>query len=288
MKISLETWLRSAILDDKDGKCTLLTCNHVIGSNLDEVQTHKLGGSNPLTERELSEMFTGRARVHCQELPGTQLFRMLAFYEGRSEPQNKFHFRVQGETDFDGVVTESADTKGLLGQQMRLFEANTSSTFRKDAMLFETMIRSNQIMSDNNVKLTQQVMESMRGMADMTAAFLKAQSEGRIEEIRLKAQFQERQMLIGFAPHLLNAATGKNIIPESSTEESVFLELANTLNEDEFKAMMAILGNKNPRLAAIIANKLSAALQKQRIANEDESRIANVVDPEEDAGGTAH
>jgi hypothetical protein len=288
MKISLETWIQSTVLNEEDGKCTLLSCNHVVGTSLDEVQTHKLGGTNPLNARELAEMFQGRARIHCQELEGTQLFRMLAFYEGRGEPQAKFHFRVQGETEFDGVVTEKADVKGFLGQSMRLFEANTSSTFRKDAMLFETMIRSNQIMADNNVKLTQQVMEAMTAMSNMMAANLQLQAEGRVEEIKLKAQFEERKMLIGMAPHMLNAAVGKEVMPVAASQESVFLELANTLTQEEFKMIMGTLGSRNPKLAAILSHQLSDALKNQREAKEEEMRTANLMNPEDDAGGIAH
>ncbi len=288
MKVSLDTWIRGAVQREDDGKCSMLSCNHVVGSNLDEILTHKLGGTNPLTETEIANTFLGAAKIHSQELEGTQLFRVLAFYNNRPEAQMKFHFRVQGETEFDGVVTEKADVKGFLGQSMRLFEANTASTFRKDAMLFETMIRSNQIMSDNNVKLTQQVMESIKGMSDLAAAFLKQQSEGRIEEIRLKAQMEERKLLISYAPHLLNAATGRQVVPSAATEDSVFLELANSLSEQEFKTIMNMLGQRNPRLAAIISHKLADALKTQREENEQEAHTANLVDPEEDAGGTAH
>ena len=288
MKISLETWLSTAIQNEEDGSCTLLSCNHVVGTSLDEVQTHKLGGTNPLNARELAEMFQGRARIHCQELEGTQLFRMLAFYNGRSEPQAKFHFRVQGETEFDGVVTEKADVKGFLGQSMRLFEANTSSTFRKDAMLFDTMIRSNQIMAENNVKLTQQVMDAMTAMSNMMAANLKLQAEGRVEEIKLKAQFEERKMLIGMAPHMLNAAVGKEVMPTASAGSEVFTRLANALAPEEFQMIMGTLGQRDPKLAAILSHELSTALKKQREEKEEEMRTANLVDPEDDAGGIAH
>jgi len=288
MKISLETWIRQAVLNEEDGKISHLSCNHVVGTALDEIQTFKFGGTNPLSERELAEMFQGRARIHSQELEGTQLFRMLAFYDNRSEPQNKFHFRVQGETEFDGVVTEKADVKGFLGQSMRLFEANTSSTFRKDAMLFDTMIRNQQITAENNVKLTQQVIEGLNALSTMAGALIKSQSESRIEEIRLKAQFEERKMLIGHAPHLLNAITGKEVIPETSGEESVFLELANTLSPEEFNAIIGMLGQRNPKLAAIISHKLANALKSKREEREEELRTAGHVDPEDDAAGIPH
>ena len=213
---------------------------------------------------------------------------MLAFYNGRSEPQAKFHFRVQGETEFDGVVTEKADVKGFLGQSMRLFEANTSSTFRKDAMLFDTMIRSNQIMAENNVKLTQQVMDAMTAMSNMMAANLKLQAEGRVEEIKLKAQFEERKMLIGMAPHMLNAAVGKEVMPTASAGSEVFTRLANALAPEEFQMIMGTLGQRDPKLAAILSHELSTALKKQREEKEEEMRTANLVDPEDDACGIAH
>lgn len=288
MKVALDTWITQAIQRDEDGKCTMMSCNHVLGSSLDEILTHKFGGPNPLSAIELANTFQGAAKVHSQELEGTQLFRVLAFYNNRPEAQMKFHFRVQGDVEFDGVVTEKADVKGFLGQSMRLFEANTASTFRKDAMLFETMIRSNQIMADNNVKLTQQVMESIKGMSDMAAALIKTQSEGRIEEIRLTAQMEERKMLISHAPDLLNAITGKQVVHNNAREVDVFLELANTLSESEFKMIIGTLGQRNPRLAAIISHKLAEALKSQREEVEREAHTANLVDPEEDAGGTAH
>ncbi len=287
-KVSLESWITGVVRDNRDGECSSISISHVIGTSLDEVHTHQLGGSNPLSAFEMAEMFNERARTHSQELEGTQLFRLLAFYNKRSEPQNKFHIRIQGETEFDGVVTEKADVKGFLGQSMRLFEANTSSTFRKDAMLFDTMIRSNQIMSENNVRMTQQVFDGIKAITELAAALAKSQSEGRMEEIRLKGAMEERKMLIQFAPHLLNAATGKEVVPSAATDGDVFLELANTLNEQEFKAMMAMLQNKNPRLATVVASKLSAALKKQREDSEIESHIADSSDPEEDAGGGTH
>jgi len=287
-KTSLESWITNAIRDNSDGECTSISMSHVVGSSLDEVYTHKLGGSNPLSAFQMSEVFNERARTHAQELEGTQLFRLLAFYNNRSEPQNKFHIRVQGESEFDGTVTEKADVKGFLGQSMRLFEANTASTFRKDAMLFETMIRSNQIMAENNVKMTQQVFDGIRAVTELAAALAKSQSEGRMEEIRLKSQMEERKMLIQFAPHLLNAATGKEVVPSAATDEQVYLDLANTLSEDEFKMIMATLQRKNPRLATIIATKLSQALQNQRQAAQEESHVAELMDPEEDASGTVN
>lgn len=285
-KVSLETWITNSIRDNSDGECTSISISHVLGSSLDEVYTHKLGGSSPLTAYQIGEVLSERARTHAQELEGTQLFRLLAFYSNRSEPQGKFHIRIQGESDFDGTVTERADAKGFLGQQMRLFEANTASTFRKDAMLFETMIRTQQINAENNVKLTQSVMENTKALTEMAAAFIKIQSEGRLEEIRLKAQMEERKLLIGMAPHLLNAATGKEIIPSAATEGDVFLELANTLSENEFKMIMEMLQQKNPRLATIVSSKLSSALKTQRENAESESHVTELLEPEVDASGS--
>lgn len=287
-KTSLETWITNAIRDNSDGECTSISISHVVGSSLDEVYTHKLGGSSPLTAFQIAETLNERAKTHAQELEGTQLFRLLAFYNQRSEAQNKFHIRIQGDSEFDGTVTEKADVKGAWGQQMRLYEANTASTFRKDAMLFETMIRSNQIMSDNNVKMTQQVFDGIRAVTELATALAKSQSEGRMEEIRLKSQMEERKMLIQFAPHLLNAATGKEVVPSAATDEQVYLDLANTLSEEEFKMIMATLQRKNPRLATIIASKLSQALRNQREAAQEETHVAELMDAEEDAGGATN
>src|SRR5688572_15742380 len=99
---TLKQWLDEAVGDkEKDGDLTMLSCVHMTGTVEKEVHTIRFGAKK-WTTQELAELFQRKCKNHCSELSGVQQFMLLAFYGGRSEPEARKPFRIQGEADILG------------------------------------------------------------------------------------------------------------------------------------------------------------------------------------------
>lgn len=287
-KISLATWIREAMTDsEKSGPITALACMHLVGSTEVLIDNVKID-PGVWTEQNLEKRFLGKAETESQALDGVQLFRMLAFYEGSSEPLARFHFRVNGDLDSaDGLNSESADAKGMFAQGMRHLEAQTQHTFRKDTMLFEASQAMLSMMANNQVQMATKNMEYLDAITKLVTQIATGQSNMRIEEMKVSAQVREREMLVGMAPHFLNAISGSEIVPQAGLDSQIINTMAENITEQQFQ-MMVSSGIIPQNMVGVLAARMKKHLQQKQQEQLERKRLSDGVDPEEEAGGGVH
>jgi len=287
-KISLSSWIREAMIDsEKSGPIVALACMHLVGAT--EVLVDNVSiSAGTWTPETLERRFLGKAETESQALDGVQLFRMLAFYEGSSEALARFHFRVNGDLESaDGLNSESGDGKGMFAQGMRHLEAQTQHTFRKDTMLFEMSHAMSNMLANQNIKLMEKSMEQTEAITKLLTHIATTQSAGRIEEIKVRAQTEERQMLVGMAPHLLNTIAGKEVVPQAGLDSQILDKMAENISQEQFQMLVAS-GVIPANMVGIVAARMKSHMEKVAQANLERKRMAESSDPEEDASGGVH
>lgn len=287
-KISLSAWIRESMTDsEKSGPIAALVCMHLVGQQEVEIDNVKIS-PGVWTEQLLEKRFLGKAETESQALDGVQLFRMLAFYEGSNEPLARFHFRVNGDLESsDGLNTESSDPKGMFAQGMRHLEAQTQHTFRKDTMLFESSQAIMSMLAQSNMQLSKQSNDQQEAITKLLTHIATTQSAGRIEEMKVMGQIEERKMLVGMAPHFVNAITGSEVVPQATLDTQIVNTMAENITEAQFQ-MMIQAGLIPQNMVGILAARMKSHIQKKQQAELERRQITENVDPEEEAGGGVH
>jgi len=287
-KIALSTWIREAMIDsEKTGPITALACMHIVGATEILVDNVKIV-AGLWTPELLERRFIGKAETESQALDGVQLFRMLAFYEGSTEPLARFHFRVNGDLDSaDGLNSESGDAKGMFAQGMRHIEAITQMTFRKDAELHNASQGIMSMLARQNVDLMEKQVEYMAAITSLVTKVAEGQHQGRMDELKLGAQLEERKMLMGMAPHLLNTIAGSDVVPQANLDTELIDRMAENITESQFQ-MMVSSGIIPQNMVGVVAARMQKHLKNKLEAQLEHKRLAEASDPEEDAGGGVH
>lgn len=287
-KISLASWIREAMIDsEKSGPIKAFVCMHLVGQQEVEVDNVTISPGT-WTEQLLEKRFLGKAEVESQALDGVQLFRMLAFYEGSAEPLARFHFRVNGDLESsDGLNTESGDPKGMFAQGMRHVEAIVQHTFRKDTMLFEASQGIMSMLAQSNMKLAEQSSQQQEAITKLLTHIASTQSAGRIEEMKVMGQIEERKMLLGLAPHFANAIAGTEIVPQAGLDTQIVNTMAENITPQQFE-MMVQSGVIPQNMAGVLAARMKKHIQTKQQEAVERKQLTENVDPEEEAGGGVH
>lgn len=282
-KQSLESWLIEAMMDeDKDGKITAITLMHVVGEYGQEREIHAVRfGGKVWKETELAELFRHKASSYCQDIPGSQLFCLLAFYGQDKEPGARHPFRVNPPTDL-GLATEAPTDLGMRQQSMRLTEALVQGAFRERALLMDNVLRSNELLARHNQRLVEEQHVMTENMRSILLAQVQQTHEMKMAELEASQRNALMQKGIELLPALINSLTGRKVVPEEAADTSMIKAIANSLKPEHVKAMAAVLpaeimGPLSARFAEIIQ-------ETEQRKNEGKRRL-QLVSGEEDAAG---
>ena len=255
---------------------------HVVGEYGQEREIHAVRfGGKVWKETELAELFRHKASSYCQDIPGSQLFCLLAFYGQNKEPQARHPFRVNPPTDL-GLATEPPTDLGSRQQNMRLTEALVQGAFRERAILMDNVLRSNELLGRHN----QRLLEEQQTMAENMWSILLGQVQQTHEMKMQELEAQQRNALIAkgveLLPVLINSLTGRKVVPEEAADTNLLKAIASSLKPEHVKAMAAVLpaeimGPLGARFAEIIQ-------ESEKRKNEGNRRL-QLVSGEEDAGG---
>ena len=294
-RVTLEDWIRGNMLETRHGgPLTSVSCAHKIGSADDEVWTAQIGTAQPWDPKELAGIFRQKAETRCQELPGTQTFVLLAFFNNESVARDKLPFTIAGQADFNGLTTEGPTGSGLTQQSMRHTEAMVQMGFRatqaamemQQKLLNELMGERRHLMGENRDALNIVKQVILEGAANDHA--------NKMAQLNFERSTQERRALVGFIPALANSITGKEVFSSSVVDASVIETMADTMSVEDLQKLQMVV---KPEIWAVLASRFEAHLKKKReeiaqrkaVKEESAKLLEGKVNPEDDVvGGPAN
>lgn len=281
---SLESWISEVLIDpEKGGACTLLVCLHTIGSAKKDIHHINLTSGKQWTAGELAQVFDSKAKSYAQDLPGTQLFEMEAFYGGSTVPQAFHPFRIEGENLYAVGGTDSPDGKGLVQQSMRHTEAMTSLAYQALAQnnaLLQTMVTQ---LAGALTQSRQAELDAVGIVKDLVLERGNNAHKQRMEELTYERQSEERKKWLQFAPPLINSILGRDIFPQSTEDTAILEGIASKLTADDVQKLAGILP---PEYMGPLAARIEKFLTKKRKeTSQDKKLLTKGIDPEDDAAG---
>lgn len=282
---TLDQFIHEALGNDQNGKCTAIALMHIVaGQQEKEIHTQKLGTTawNP---KELADMFRMKAENHCGELPGTQTFNLLVFYENRGEPQARRPFTVYGgHPGADGaqLVTEAPTPQGMIQQVMRHSEAYMQIALRHTAAMVEQSATMLARVASMNEKLMSENNEAYSIIRELMVARDQAQTDGRMKELEFKRKSKEREMVGKYLPALANQLTGRELFPQSTSDTALIETMADAVAEMSEQEMMELAGKIPPQIWAPLAARFTKAIKEKNRDAMVRREAGNGADPEQD------
>jgi hypothetical protein len=287
-KQTLEQWIREALLDtDKEGRCTAIALVHMMGAMEKEIHAKRLPDKVALDyAEELADLFRGKAESYAEGLAGAQSFQLLAFYANRKQSQAAKPFIVQGYTQIEGLSTEGPNATGLLQQLMRHLEVKGQTEVRKDSILLEYMSRTIDSQTTQMVALRRENIESFSMVKDLIVAMAGIKHDKRMEELAYERSSGERAMLYKMGPALLNAATGREVIPQATEDTGHIETLIDALIKKGPEAMQLVAALDLPPAALMaFSSRLERAMKARELNAHARSPNGVDIDGEDDVNG---
>lgn len=273
---TLDQWIRDAILDDtKEGKCTALTLVHIANQNERELHSIKLGG-RAWEPKELAALFRGKAEAYASDITGAQTFNVLAFYADRSEPQNRKPFIIQGEHDM-AHTTEPPTKEGQIMQGMRHMEAVMQMAFTQTRMLFESSNAMMAILATQNANLVKENRDAFEIFKEMMIQQVTRDDERIMKRLEYHRKTEERSHWMGLLPGLVNTFVGKEILPQTTADSKLIDSMIESLSEEDISKLAGVI---KPEIWAPLADRMTKALQRKRLREEQRAMLANGADPD--------
>ncbi len=263
---TMASWIDEALVDpEKSGRISALAVVHMIGQQQQELYITKLGATGNYDGERLAKILEGKARVHCQDSDTVQRFALLAFYDGKSEFEAIFPFKLLPERDPAtlGLSTEEPTEEGRTRQKMRQADDLHTQVYQRQAVMDSHAIRMLE-QQDKMLGRSQTMLEKV--MADNMEAFnivkelLIERSLGQHNhamelEKEQRASKREEQFL-KFLPAAVNGLAGKEIVPQSLADTALVETIAENITP-EMIAKIAELG-----LPPMVMGTLSARVMK--------------------------
>lgn len=273
----LREWIGECLAspsEDHDGKTlSRMACMHMIGSQPEEVHTHRFRPDNSMTAEQLEKLFRGKASAFSQDLPGTQTFCLIPFWGDDVGPRMPFIVQQSAEDmTRTGLLTESPDEKGLAQQAMRHLEAFASQIFARQAVLDNTTQRRIESLDSHNERLEGENRELMKIFFEVLrekAVDMRAEDAKNLEYER---QTAERKKWIGMMPALVNQVMGREVMPNASVDSVIVRALAEKLEP----AQLEMLGQTGIVSAEAMALLVSRFNEIQDEINEEKRKTSQL------------
>jgi hypothetical protein len=291
-KMTLGQWVREACLDeDKGEKLTAIILVHMQGMQQQEIHTAKFGLSTTKTAEDVGAMLKKKAEEYCQDMPGVQMFQLLAFYGGRTEPEARHPFVINVNNHGEnGLFTENPTTQGSLQQQMRHGE-----------MLIQQVYRRQQAQDDYSMRLTNGFMEIVEGLSNRLEKALAGQMEATtiamdlmtkqrdkeheyaMQKLTFERQTAERKKWLAFAPPLINQLLGREVFPQSTEDSALVEQIADAIKPEDLTKLSGLLP---PEMWGPLASRMQKHFEKkERETAETKALMPPVTDAAAEAAG---
>jgi hypothetical protein len=286
---SLEEWIDEAFSDGiiegvKTGVITHIILMHMVGTQERELHAIHFTGAKQWTPKELAELFDAKARYYSQDLPGTQTFCLLAFYDGEVNPQARHPFTItSSEPDFNGLTTESPDAKGITQQGMRHLEVQQQEANRMVRHSTDVLTDLLKTVSAENKDLRSELHLSDKALREMVLGRLTEQHKF---EMELKKEERNNilvEKITELAPLFANMLTGKEIFPVAKTDSILIDNIVKNLTPESLEALTKVLP---PEIIGVFMTRMQE-VQKLRAAAEEAAAkaLTEGMSGEDDAAG---
>lgn len=289
---SLEQIIRDMLVyvDEGGHSCQVVVLGHCRADRTIDQEVHhfKPGPGITLTDKDVAELFMGKARTFAQDLEGSQLFAVSGYYGSRQDALQRHYFRVDGVVNEGAGPTEGPTKEGAMSQAMRLVEAQGQLNFRQSAMLFAELNSGLSTFAGHAKAAIDGQFAYIGVIKDLALQMAGVNHQNKMAELSFQRETAERQMMMQYMPALMNEATGKEIFPNATGVAgggSIIGFVAESMSEDTFKRMIADLEKHDPQKAALIAAAMAKHLEKKRLAKEAEQKQMTQMDPEREAMG---
>jgi hypothetical protein len=293
-RTSLKDWIKESIDEgengEKSGKIAAFALVHVNGNLEREIHTIKFNGKSHKIE-DIASMFQHKAESYAQDLPGQQLFKVLAFYGGAA-PESALPFSVGGATEYNGLATEAPDNRGMTQQGMRITESVVQRLFSERIVLFDQIQRYGDRMERIFDKMMQETVELKAENREMFSLLkeaamdkVRSQHDLRMKEIQASKDAKDREMFFKFLPALANQILGREVFPESTADTALIETIAENLTQDD---IMEIAKKLPPQLMGPLASRAAEIIQRRNAEKEAIAKslpASGKMTPEQDAAG---
>lgn len=284
---SLDGWITEALIDgDREGQCKAFSLVHVTVSGSErELHAIRFNGSKQWTGSELALVFRGKAESYAQDLPGTQTFCLLAFYDGDAEPA-RHPFTISGEPDPNGtgLTTEAPTPQGVLAMSMRHVEFMYRTNDSAQRRVTDTLQESNRILAAENRTLQKELQQAYAMTRELVLGRLTEEHKFKLEQIQAEQKANDRQLLFNIVPPLINNVVGREVFPQSTADTALIEMIAKSLDRNTLEKIATLLP---PEVLAPLMGRFEQVLQAASIAQDQahQALAENNVNPEDDAAG---
>lgn len=275
-RINLAEWMREAFLDkERGGPCTAFALMHLAnGAVEEEIYSKQLADKIGTDEiAELAEVMRHKAATYAGGLSGAQQFILFAFYADSKMPGAKYPFVEKGYTEMsDGMMTEGPSVKGHMQQMMRHNEGILARAFAKDEHVSNVLLKTLEYKHKETEALKTENIQLLTLVKDMLMREADNRHAHRMKEIEAENAAKFKAELMKWAPLLLNAATGREIIPQTATDTQLVESIIDAMEGKGPEALAMIQGLKlPPAILASFADRFQKGIElrmKERQARE--------------------
>jgi hypothetical protein len=291
-KKTLGDWISDAANDsDKEGALTAIVLCHMQGMQRQEIHTSKFGLSTSRSPHDVGAMLKKKAEEFCQDMPGVQMFQLLAFYGGRGEPEATHPFAINvnnyGE---NGLSTENPTSQGTLQQQMRHGEMLVQQVYRRQQAQDEYSIR----MTDGFMNMFSRMMEHLDKSVerqieatniamDLMQRAKDRDHEQRMQQLQFERSTAERKKWLAFAPPLINQLLGREVFPQSTEDSALVEQIIDAIKPEDLAKLSGLLP---PEMWGPLASRFQKTIdRKTKEESEAKALMPPVTDAAEEAAG---
>jgi hypothetical protein len=290
---NLETFIEECI-SDTDRKCTMLTCLYELptgGSK--EVQSVPLGGKT-WDSATLYRMFKGISESHVQDRPGLHTFILQPYFDGKNTPDRSRTFIVSdGEIKNGGagrVVTEHPTNAGLIAQQMRHAEELVRANVGLVQTMAATWMTERRELLVHESTQRREINDAYQIVRELMMAAGEREHQRTMQQLEFERSSKERELMVKMAPTLLNAVSGKEVIPNEAGDSALIDMIAESVSPDQIQQLVTagilkaeMAGPLTMRFAQAREKKLKEAAEKKRLPEGETTNVTSIVKAKERA-----
>ena len=271
---STAAWIQQSLTDtEKQGSCFAIALVHYQGQQPTEIDRIAFPSTDK-TVGECADRFDMKAREHARDLPGMQMFALLAFYGAAHEPGSTRPFSVIGTLQHPGLVSEAPTEAGLLQQAMRHSEISIQAAMGGIQQIVAGFRDLATAQREDHAHL---VNENARLRVENAEAWvmvrnigLQQRAEDHEQQMRLEKEKRTNLLITRLAkwgPALINTILGKKVFPQALEDTAIVEGLLSEMQPEHIAllgqiAPPEVMGLVSSRAKQIFAEREAAALEE--------------------------
>lgn len=250
VRVEMRGWIEECLADiEQEGGCSIIGLTHKDGSGREDTIFSMKSGSGKFGDAQaMTDIFYRFAQRHANGLIGQQSFVLNAVWGKADQPSRWLPFGMPGRLQFGAIPggggTEPPTEIGMRSQGMRMGEMAVQGAFGQMARNSDVQQKIVDGLMKRQTDLETENRELWIGCKNLLLELGRQRHDERMKELTAArlGDFQKQAMRL--APALLNMVADREIFPQAVADDSIFDFIASTTTEGDFKALMAVLGQK--------------------------------------------